>query len=551
MAILAARPEDEEQVLRERMGALAPDAAGGAAMGGGSGSRRFGNAGPALPTQRGGSPFVSFDKYVAANQGATQALGDKVVGQVNQAGTDARNALGQGVQAFNQAADAGEVRSDAGLLKRLEDPFTLTTSMPDLQAFTRMRDASYTGPRALEERPEYEGISKALADARETSELAKSEGGLGELSDKVVTGQRTAGGRALDTNLLLTDQNLRGRLDSARQGLEGLAGEVETASKGAQERAAAAQKTTDATREQTRGALTSAQQAFEKQLDDKVERSRLEAFYRAVNAQNALRNYNPGLTNLPTAGAAGRYYDANDPTQGGFRDAAIKGNVPEFIHGGSGQAALPGFEQYVGQNLSRAPTLQELADLGISPQQWAELAPLFPVVPLAQAAAMGTNNVNPYAFLEAYGQGIGDLSRFAHIDNPNATITRENLSSPDDYARAAALAQLAGPELAQFILDPAQAERAGTANLDLVNFDVAAANAARNAALGSLAQRAGVHVAGNARSGGDTFWKKFNTAMFDPLNALGGIGYAAIQANKADDANELVNGRTLNPNRAF
>src|SRR5262245_568980 len=99
MASLQVRPEDEEQEQLERLGALGPQATGALSR-----PTRFGGGtGAALPNQRGGSPFVGFDKYVAANQGATQALGQKVEGVVTGAGQTARDALGRATGAYNTA----------------------------------------------------------------------------------------------------------------------------------------------------------------------------------------------------------------------------------------------------------------------------------------------------------------------------------------------------------------------------------------------------------------------------------------------------------------
>lgn len=556
MATVPQRPEDQEDELRRQLGELAPAPTSGAGAGAAPGA----GAGTGGAPQR--APFLGLGAYLEANRGANQALGGKVAGAVSGAGTAARSALGQGVSAFNQAADQATVR-DTGLNARLSvDPQGIANNATDRGQLERQRDAQYTGPVSLEERPEYANISKALADAREVGELSKSESGLAELSDRAVTGERTAGGRQLDAQLLRGDETLRGQLDTARQGLEGLAGEVDTASQGAQERVAKARETTDATREATRGALTSAQQAFEKQLDEKVKQQREAATARANAARQALVGAN-GLP-IPTAGSAGRYYAGNDPTQGSFEDRGVApgagttdpafaqalarywatpegkaaldaalqtepgraqfaagmraGDVPEFIHNAGGQALLPGFDAFAQQRSAAGAQADPaaLADLGITPEQWRALQDLAPVAELARSATVGTNNVNPYSFVEDYQTRLGDLGRFATVQNPEATISRDNASGADDYARAAALQQLAGPLLARSILDPAQTARAGTAPRDLVDFDLGGAVAQREAALRALAARAGVHVAGNARSGSDSYFKQFGQSLASP-----------------------------------
>lgn len=548
-------PEEQEQDEQRRMqglGSLAGPSRNLAAGRPSSGPMGGGGIGPA-----GGGGFVGLDRYRAANESATTELGNKVVGSVEQSGADARTALGKASADFNAGVGAGEVRADSGLLSRLSsDPTRITGSTADLGRFTRMRDASYTGPRQLDEVESYGGAQEAIGKAAETRELSGTDQGVSQLSDRSVTGERTTGGRSFDTALLLGDPTLRGRLNTARDGLGTLEGERDAASQSAITRAGEAQQTTDATREQTRGALTSASTAFEQQLEQRLKLNRDEATARANAAQQQLA-LGQNNTSLPTAGAAGRYYDSNDPTQGQYADRAAVGaaadpglerallaywatpegraaldarlqtpeglaqfaqgmnarNVPEFIHNTGGQQMLAGFNAFLPTRAGPAPGAQALADLGIAPQQWAALSNLAPVGELANAAAMGTSNVNPYAYVEDYESRVGDLGRFITRQDPNATINRENSASAGDYSRAAALEQLAGPELARRVLDPAQAGRAGTANLDLIDFDLGGAANARASALESLYNRTGAHVAGNARSGGNTFLKDFGVPL--------------------------------------
>lgn len=490
-----------------------------------------GGIGPA-----GGGGYVGLDRYAAANQGATQALGNKVVGSVSQAGTDARTALAGANTSFNSALDAGTVRTDQSVLGRLtSDAGGLAKDASGAGTFAKMRDANYTGPNSLEDSTGYAGLQSALGKADETRTLSGSDQGVSQLSDRSVDsqyGQRSTGGRALDTALLLGDQTLRGRLNTAREGLAGLAGEVSSASTAAQGRAGEAQKTTAKTREDTRTALANAQNAFDTQLNQRVDQNRLEAFYRGVSAQDALKSQTGKA--IPTAGAQGVYRSYNSAGQpvSDVRGAQA-GNVPEFIDNTSGQQALAGFNAYLPSRTARAPTLQELGDLGLGVQQWAGLGDLSGVRDMANAAAIGTSNVNPYSFLEQYDQGVGDLSRFINWTDPNVSITRDNTASAADYAQAGGLASLAGPELSRFQLDPAKAAQAGTANLDIVDFDLAAAQRARQNTLASLAGRTQATIQGNARSGGDTFIKKYGQALVDPSSLWTGPLAPLVAAGKA------------------
>lgn len=544
-------PEEQEQDEQRRQQGLTSLAGPSRNLSAGRPSSAGGGMGGIGPA--GGGGFVGLDRYRAANESATSELGNKVVGSVEQSGADARSALGRASSDFNQNVNAGEVRADTGLLARLNsNPNSITGNANDLSRFTRMREASYGGPSTLEETTSFGAAQDALGKAEQTRELSGSDQGITQLSDQSVTGPRTTGGKSFDTALLLGDTSLRGRLNTAREGLGTLGGERDAASQAALTRAGEARTTTDATREQTQSALGSASTAFEAQLEERLKQQRDEATARA-NATRQQLAATQSASLIPTAGAAGRYYPGNDPTQGAFTDrggaqstqddvlaralqarwatpagmaelqallqqpeqaarftAAMNArDVPEFIHNTGGQQQLPGFNAYLPTRAGPQPGAQALGDLGLRPEQLAQLRDLAPVSEMANASAFGTSNVNPYSFLEDYETRVGDLGRFISARDPNAELVRENTATSGDYSRAAALEQLAGPALARRVLDPAQAARAGTGSLDLVDFDLAGAQNARAQALEALARRTDATIRGNARSGGDTFLKKY------------------------------------------
>jgi len=517
MATLPVTAEDEERERLQRDSALSPATSGG--VSGGS----TGNGGaPATGGTGGlGAPFVGLSSYLGANESTTRELGDRVVGNVEKVGADARSAIGRASDAFNARAGGGTVRTNQSILNRLGagDASGLASDASHAAEFARMRDASYTGPRSLEGIDEYGDVATKLSSARETDELASSDYGLGALSDRAVTGPRTAGGRSLDTQLLRGDTGLQSRIGAARQGLASLAGERDAASTAAQTRAGEAKATTDKTRGDTRAALTAAQDAFDKSLNQRVDQNRLEAFYRGATAYDAL---GPNAMPIPTAGAQGRYYAGNDPTRGSYTDGAQAGNVPEFIHNTGGEALLPGFAlNTAARDYERAgapPSADVLQTLGMTAQQWHALTELRPVADMARSAASGTSNVNPYAYIEAFDAGLGDLRGYLDWTDPNLSITRDNVATAADYGNATGLATLAGPELSRTLLDPTRAGEAGTADLDIVDFDLARAQRARASTLEDLAGRTGAHVAGNARSGSDSILKRYGFIAnpFDP-----------------------------------
>lgn len=591
MATIPTSNQQQEDELQRDMEQLAPSLGRGGIPGGLQTGQSWSTPNNANRPRANRPGFVSLDQYANANQDATSRLGNKVFGDVQEAGAQASRLLSGAANSLYSQIGNSAVKSDPGLLNQLQsDPTKIQGA--DRDRLAAMRDAQYKGPSgAIEDTADYGNISAALQNAKQKSELSKTTTGVNELSKQFVQGARTSGGARLDSQLLGRDTTTLNNLANVRSGIDTLDPQLQTASRQGLALAGQARAETDKTRETTRGALTSAQDALEKALEENKTRKQQAAFYDAVRAQNALKSYNdpalkgidtatvqnatnglsirpgdnvtpdqldPGLhkltpqdiaalqalpladqqrlmqaradqriagatTGLPTAGAQGRYYENNDPTRGSYQDTSIAGNAPEFIHGGSGGAALPGFEQYLGSHGAAAPSADVLRSLGLTQQQWSELAPLFPVGEYAHAAAFGTQNVNPYSFLEQYGQGVGDLSRFLNVSDPNQAITRGNAASTADFDRAEALRSLSG-DLGRQILDPSQRAQAGTAPSNLLNFDLAGANKARDAALEQLAQRAGTHIAGNARSGGDTLIKKIGAnPIQNPSQILSGV----------------------------
>ncbi len=101
----------------------------------------------------------------------------------------------------------------------------------------------------------------------------------------------------------------------------------------------------------------------------------------------------------------------------------------------------------------------------ISPQVVSDLGASSPLDVALVNYAQGPWNLNPMSFLTS--------------QNPEAQINSNNVSTQDDYTRAAALAQLTGQPS---FLDPMNASQAGTANLDLSDFNSDAFNQAKQLA---------------------------------------------------------------------
>jgi hypothetical protein len=470
-------PEDDQQKLQQQGGTPNPltatgggsplDPAGGAAPG----------SGPALPGEAGGArpQFAELDTYLRQNQPAAQQLGGRVAGEITKRGDTARQAIQTGLQGFQADVGGREVQQDAGLLNLLAaDPIGLSKDASRKEAFQKQRDASYSGPAQLEDTDFYSPISSSIGEAKRYGDLSQSSGGVAEILGGSADRPYSSGARAFDASLALGDPTSRAQIEGARSSLSDIDSRLADASAAARARVQQAQQTTAGTSAAARGALSNAYTAQQEDLNRRLAEARQQAVARSQAALGALQ---PQYSSLPTKG--------------------------------HGQADLKGFNQLIASQGGGAPDANVLADLGITPEQFASFSDLSPVSQYATAAAKGTKNVNPYSYLDQYQSGLGDLSRFATVQSPES-IQLAQLASPDDYARLAALNDLSGEQ--QNYLDPALADQAGTANLDLTGFDFNAAQAQREAALEAVRQRAQRQLATNSKSGGSTLLKKVVSA---------------------------------------
>lgn len=487
--------------MQQMMG-MAPQISSGLGAGQGSSGTVSGGRSASSPQAGGsiGGGFVPFGQYAAGNVESTQRLGDQVAGQISGAGEKARGALSSGLEAFGNRVNEGSTGiSDGTLIDLQNDPGRLVKDELQRDQVIKARDATYRGPNALEETEEFGNISSALAEARQTRDLAGSRSGVSQLADQTVKAPRTLGERQFDTELLNQNQGARDKIESARTGLNSLEQEQTQASESARNTAAQGRKLTDQTREKTRGILATAQDALQKSLDGRVDVARQQAAQRQQAVRDALaQQENRGA--LSTVGRAGYYGEAGT----GARTESIAGKVPRLIHNGAGQGAVAPFQQFLQTRAGAGPGQDVLDALGITPEQWAALNDLAPVGQFAAAGASGTNNVNPEVFLEDFEERQ-NLGRFASYRDPNAEIQRRNIATGDDYDRLAALDLLAGTQSTG--LNAAERGKFDLSD-DLVDFDGRGAALDYMDILDALASRTGNTVAGNRRSGGDTFIKK-------------------------------------------
>jgi len=485
-----------------------------------------------IPNQAGGE-FVDSSQLLQQNQPAAQRLGGQLADRIRGVGDSARTTIDSSQQGFNALVDQNTVNRDEGIEQGIaENPVSLANDPAQLERVAALRQAAYGGPAQLEDSDFFSPIAEAVGNVDRTRDLSGTSGGRVELLQDI--GRRgSIGSKRLDESLIQADDIARGGVDSARTSLDDVNSRVEQASAASRERANAARTTTDATREATIGALTNATNSSQEGIDQRLTQTRQDAADRIAALQGA---FGP-LSALPTSGQAGLVLANPDDINSGLVQGT-RGVPVAFNKGVTGQpggvgALREGFGGYLQQREGeRQLNDQQLADLGISREQWEQLNDLdF----LGGIESFTRNDaINPYNVLDTYEQGRGDFDRYLTFQSPDAAANRENVASKEDFDRLAALGQLSGQQ--NTFLDQSQIGQAGTFDPDLTDFDfdsaLAQVNAARDRSIG-LGGRAAEY---NSRSGSDSFIKKVAPTFLDGrkiLNHIGGAAGFAYDANKA------------------
>jgi hypothetical protein len=464
-------PQDGQQMLSGPSGTLA--SSGGAA---------------AAPGQSGapasGARFQGITSYINNNRTAVQNLANKVGQGLTDKGQAARSTLDTQQQAFNNAVGSAEVKQDPGLQNQILTNATGLANNPTQRAAVlRARDAQYNGPKAFEDTEFYQPVASSFGDATRARENAKTAGGRMELlAQNAKPGQRITRGRlTLDEALLSGDPGARSTIAQAGNSLGDLEGRLRAASDASRARASEAAANTAATREATRGALGQATTNVQTGVDQRLAAARAEATARQTAAQNALK------------AASGAY------AENGAKLAPEYAGRAETFGDRKDRFLATGKDTFNDQSL---------ADLGLTRAQVNEL--------------LGGKGSKTAGYMKDFGRGItakqekigkgkyvnslGDLSRFLTQQSPDAQITRGNIASADDYARLAALSDLSGEQ--NTFLNPAEAAQAGTANLDLSDYNVGGLRDAQRQALQAAQQYSGITFDLNGRNGSDSFLKK-------------------------------------------
>lgn len=439
------------------------------------------------PETGGAKPqFAELETYLNQNRPAAQQLGSRVAGEITKRGEGARSAITSGGQQFAQDVGKREVQQDVGLLNMLSsDPIGLAKDPDRKAAFERQRNASFSGPSSLEDSDFYSPISSAVGEAKRYGSLSETGGGIAEILGGAQQDRPySQGAREFDASLALGDETARGEIGRARSSLSDIDARLGEVSAAARTRAQQGAATTSATQQAAQGALKGAVGSSNADLDARLKAARDAAAGRAQAARSSFASIAPTIS------------------QGKEGSQQIRA-AGKTIRGG-----LQGLDA------------QALADLGLSAEQYQDLVGGGSTAAELARASRGLNDKGATSQVDRlygqYGQGLGDLGRFLTERSPDS-IGRESFATPDDYARAAALADLGGDPY----LDQALAGQAGTANLDLIDFDLPSALAQRDAALEAIRRQAAYDRSVNSRS--STSGTVLSKAVKKPLSPAAGF----------------------------
>lgn len=458
---------DEERQEREQL--LAPSAGGQVISEAPAGV----SASTGTPQQQatgggaqGGAGGIDFSKYISQNLPGTQRLAGQLAERVGREAGEARGAVSQATQQFGQQVQGQQVDLPQNLLASLRtDPTQITQTPEALESFLRARDATYTGPRTLQETEFYQPALKEVREAQSARERTATPEGLRTLL------QERAGARPIspgtlrfDLALLQSTPAAQQRLAAARAGAQGLGGLLTGAEQQAQQRAEQIAATNLATQQATRGALGQAQTGFRTQLEEEAARRR----------EAADLAYSRALGEL-----------------GGVRTG----------HG-----------EYTG-----TVSPETLADIGLTPEQFDLMRQLTGGIEKHGVAWYDQQTGEPVYHAGYTGiPQFPDLLRYQQFLSPG-DVTLNTIATQEDLARQEALNQLAiSPDVV--ITDPS---RLGTAPADVVpDFDTA--QYLNNLAfLGNLGTQSLFNVL-NARERGSKRGGGFLGGLLDALGLYGG-----------------------------
>lgn len=374
------------------------------------------------PARAPAPPASIYSQLLQSNRPSIERLGGELAGSLGERREAATEALGSAQRGFAEDVSQGGVNIDSDILQRLRSGQALSLSEPEREQIRTARDATYGGPRSLEETSFFAPAVEAVREAEEVAGLSETSGGRRALLQQLYPDRNvTAGVSAFDEALLYGSDVNRERLARERAQIEPLAQQLQDVSGQALEEATAAREATQGAREATRGALEEAKAGFQGGLEARTEAARQAAMDWTEQIRRELGD------------VAGEGY-------------LIPGQTTQGTSGFKNTLEALGFTEEEWQRVSDMIT-------GIENIGWVR----------NPRTALGT--VKSWTPTDITGQTFLDLLEADLV--PEAAITPSNVASEEDYAVQQVLNEILSAPT-QFITTP---EEAGTAPESLIQFD--------------------------------------------------------------------------------
>lgn len=177
--------------------------------------------GPAGGADSQSGQYTNLQSYLDANKGnpLAKTVADKIEGEAGEANQTQEEAG----RVFKSQVDSQAVRPDQALLDKVaQDPTAVVQNETDKAAFTKARDAQYSGPQTLaDDMAEYAKAQQKQQVANESGAATQSEAGRTALLGKYYSDPSyTAGQKKLDQLLLQNDEGANDAFGRAKSAVD-------------------------------------------------------------------------------------------------------------------------------------------------------------------------------------------------------------------------------------------------------------------------------------------------------------------------------------------
>jgi len=279
--------------------------------------------------------FTNLQRYLSANAGGAQGLGNRVAGVVEGAGTDARNAMETGTNQFKTAVDQGTTQYDSGLLNSAANNARSFLGNVDL---TKQLAGGYSGPQNFGDVQGGQDAYSALTKAQDKAQFSGNVGGRTSLIRDIVNqpgGTQTSSGGLNLNQFLVQNSPVYNKVADAANTIKPLGGEFLDRATNLQGDVNTARGVGQATRQQALGRLNQGVTDIGSAIG-----SQLTAQQTALNAENRDADLKAYLSSISGGNATAR--SAADPADGewstGFLGPEYYGNRGGGSQGGNATA---------------------------------------------------------------------------------------------------------------------------------------------------------------------------------------------------------------------